>query len=277
MIDLHVHSTASDGTYSPTDLARYAGQKGLTAIALTDHDTVSGIAECQKTGEEIGLKVIAGIEFSAEHWNREVHILGYHIDYQDKAFLRRLAELVQLREARNIQILDKLTQGGFPLTPSDLYDDASQSAVITRANIARAMLKKGYIQSMNEAFKYFIGEGKPYYVPRQRLTAKETIELIHRVNGLAVLAHPMLYGYDQADVTQLIYSLKEIGLDGVECFYSTHQREDTLHLCQVCSNFHLFPTGGSDFHGENKPNLDLGVGYGDLNVPDTLLEAFIKH
>lgn len=277
MIDLHVHSTASDGTYSPAKVALYAKQKGLTAIALTDHDTVLGIAECQKTGQEIGLRVIAGIEFSAQHWGREVHILGYCIDYQNQAFLQRLSDLVQLRQARNQQILDKLTQGGFPLTLSDLYDGAIQDTVITRANIARAMLKKGYIESISDAFKQFIGEGNPYYVPRTRLTAQETINLIHDVNGFAVLAHPMLYHYDKADVTQLIRSLKDIGLDGVECFYSTHQQEDTLHLCQVCSNLHLFPTGGSDFHGDNKPNLDLGVGYGNLTVPDTLLEAFAKH
>lgn len=273
MIDLHVHSTASDGTYSPSDLAVYAKQKGLQAIALTDHDTISGIEVCQKKGEEIGLTVIPGIEFTAEHWGKEVHILGYYIAYHNEAFQKRLAELIKTRNKRNEQILEKLTQAGFPLTLDDLLEDATPDTVITRANIAKTMLRKGYIKSMDEAFKYYLGANCPYYVPRKRLTAHEAIELIHSVNGVAVLAHPMLYGYDYVDLTQLLRSLKDIGLDGVECLYSTHKKADTMHLLQVCSNFKLFPTGGSDFHGSNKPNLDIGTGYGDLHIPDNLLDA----
>lgn len=275
MIDLHVHSTASDGTLTPEEVVIYAKKKGLNTIALTDHDTVAGIEACQKKGKEIGLEVIPGIEFSAEHWGKEIHILGYFIDYQNQRFLNRLEELVKIRDARNDKMLEKLAEAGFPLTIADLQEDTLPNTVITRANIARTMLKKGYIQTIQEAFTYYIGADKPCYVPRERITAKETIELIHSVNGLAVLAHPLLYGYDRSNTTQLIHSLVELGLDGVECYYTTHSTEDTLHLCQVCLNFNLFPTGGSDFHGENKPNLDIGTGYGKLEISDSLLDAMI--
>ena len=277
LIDLHVHSTVSDGTLSPSELALYAKSKGLSAIALTDHDSIDGIDECQEKGLDLGVIVIPGIEFSASYCGKELHILGYYINHHDTHFKSRLDDLMATRATRNERMLQKLAEVGCPLTMEDLRDENSKDSVLTRAHSAKALLKKGYIKERNEAFTRYIGDGKPCFVPKVRFTTKECIDLIHSVGGLAVLAHPMLYGYSHSEVTQLLRGLKAEGIDGVECLYSTHKKEDTAHLLQVCLNLKLFPTGGSDFHGENKPLLDLGSGYGDLTVPFEVLEAMRKH
>ncbi len=277
LIDLHVHSTVSDGTLSPTELALYAHSKGLSAIALTDHDTVDGIEECMKKGNELGLTIVPGIEFSADHFGKEVHILGYYINYRDQHLIAQLASLLEARSKRNEILLEKLREVGCPLEMKDLIAEAGPKAVITRAHIAKALLKKGYIHELSEAFSKYIGDGKPCFVPKARFTVDECINLIHQAGGIAVLAHPMLYGYSRQEVTQLIKGMKIAGLDGVECIYSTHTQDDTNHLLQICSNLNLLPTGGSDFHGANKPHLDLGSGYGKLAIPYTLLEAISHH
>ena len=276
LIDLHAHSTASDGTLTPSELALYAKSKGLSAIALTDHDTIDGIEECQQKGLEVGVMVIPGIEFSADFYGKELHILGYYLDPHHPHLKKKLKELIESRQTRNQEMLDQLAALGFPLTYESLYEDCDDSTIITRAHIANAMLKKGYITDRKEAFSNYIGDGKPAYVPKKHFTTKDCIDLIHKAGGLAVLAHPMLYGYDQKDVTNLIRGLNSEGLDGVECLYSTHSKEETNHLLQVCLNLDLFPTGGSDFHGNNKPLLDLGSGYGNLNIPFEILENMRK-
>lgn len=276
LIDLHVHSTVSDGTYSPSELALYAKEKGLDTFALTDHDTIAGIDECQAKGQEIGVTVIPGIEFSADYYGKEVHVLGYYIDHHNKPFIERLEALVKERNNRNLLMLQKLAAKGCMLTEADLVDSSNPNAIITRAHFAKALLEKGYINERSQAFSRYIGDGKPCFVPKARFTTKECIDLIHQVGGLAVLAHPMLYGYSKAEVTQMLRALKADGLDGVECLYSTHTQDETAHLMQVCANLKLFPTGGSDFHGKNKPNLDLGCGYGNLAVPFELLAPMQK-
>lgn len=273
LIDLHVHSTASDGTLSPSELAVYAKEKGLSAIALTDHDTIDGIAECQKKGLEIGLTVIPGIEFSADYFGREVHMLGYYINPEHKPFNDKLHDLIKARENRNQEMLDKLTELGCPLTMDEVTKGLDENTVLTRAHVAKALLEKGYIATRDEAFSRYIGDGKPAFIPKKRFTTTECINLIHEAGGLAVLAHPLLYGYDKKEVTSILKALKEEGLDGVECLYATHTVDDTSHLLQVCQNLNLLPTGGSDFHGQNKPSLDLGCGYGELAIPYNLLEA----
>ncbi|MBP3888653.1 MAG: PHP domain-containing protein [Cellulosilyticum sp.] len=277
LIDLHVHSTASDGTLTPSELAVYAHTKGLSAIALTDHDTISGIEECMQKGHEIGLTVIPGIEFSADHYGKEVHILGYYINPKDETLSAQLEDLIVARSKRNEMVLQKLSEVGCPLELEDLISAAGKDAVITRAHIAKALLNKGYIKERSEAFSKYIGEGKPCFVPKARFTTNQCIKLIHQAGGVAVLAHPMLYGYNRSEITQLIKGMKAAGLDGVECLYSTHTKEDTHHLLQVCSHLNLLPTGGSDFHGTNKPNLDLGCGYGQLAIPFKLLASIQQH
>lgn len=276
-IDLHVHSTVSDGTLTPTEIALYAQSKGLRAIALTDHDAISGIDACQQKGLEVGVIVVPSIEFSANYYGKEVHVLGYYIDHHSPVLIEKLDALVKARQKRNETMLQKLADAGCPITWEELTQDLKPNTILTRAHFAKALLKKGYIHDRKEAFSRYIGDGCPCFVPKARFTVKECIELIHRVGGLAVLAHPMLYGYDKTEITQILRSLKQEGLNGVECLYSTHKKDETAHLLQVCINLKLFPTGGSDFHGENKPLLDLGSGYGDLHVPFEVLEAMRKH
>ena len=276
-IDLHVHSTCSDGTMSPEEVVRYARIKDLSAIALTDHDTVSGIERAILAGHKEGVIVVPGIEFSASFMGKEIHILGYYIDHTQKALTDRLKELVENRKKRNLLILNKLKALNMPLTFEDLGEGYGADTILTRAHFAAALLKKGYVQSRDEAFAKYIGEGKPAFVPREHFTAEECIDMIHHAGGIAVLAHPKLYGYSNHEVTQILKILKQKGLDGVECLYNSHSKDEVAHLLQVCLNLKLFPTGGSDFHGDNKPNLDLGSGYGNLKIPFELLEAMRKH
>lgn len=276
LIDLHVHSTVSDGTLTPSELALYAKAKGLSAIALTDHDTIDGVEECRQKGLEVGVIVVPGIELSADFYGKELHILGYYLDHHNAHLKKKLEELVVARSARNYEMLDKLASLGMPLNPEELYEDSEDNTILTRAHIAKAMLKKGYVNDRKEAFSHYIGDGKPAYVPKRHFTTKACIDLIHEAGGLAVLAHPMLYGYDQKDVTNVIRGLSSEGLDGVECIYSTHSKDEAAHLLQICLNLKLFPTGGSDFHGQNKPLLDLGTGYGELTIPFEILEAMRK-
>lgn len=276
LIDLHVHSTVSDGTLTPSELALYAKSKGLSAIALTDHDTIDGIEECQQKGLEVGVIVVPGIEFSANFYGKELHILGYYLDHHNTHLKKKLEELVVARNARNNEMLDKLTSLGFPLNFNDLYENCADNTILTRAHIAKAMVKKGYVNDLKEAFSRYLGDGKSAYVAKKHLTTKACIDLIHEAGGLAVLAHPMLYGYDQKDITNVIRGLSMEGLDGVECIYSTHSKDEATHLLQICLNLKLFPTGGSDFHGKNKPLLDLGTGYGELTIPFNILEAMRK-
>ncbi len=276
LIDLHVHSNCSDGTLSPEEVVLYAKSKGLSAIALTDHDTVMGIDCAIQKGLEIGLTVVPGIEFSADYIGKEVHILGYYINYKQKELLEKLDRLVESRKKRNLLILDKLDALNMPLTFADLGEGWYPGTVLTRAHFAAALLRKGYVATRDEAFAKYIGADKPAYVPREHFTAIECIEMIHQAGGLAVLAHPKLYGYSNSEVTQILKDLKSKGLDGVECVYSTHSKDEVAHLLQVCSNLKLLPTGGSDFHGDNKPNLDIGTGYGNLQISFELLEALKK-
>lgn len=277
LIDLHVHSTCSDGTFSPEELVLYAKSKGLSAIALTDHDTIDGIADAVQKGLEIGVIVVPGIEFSASYNNKEVHILGYYIDPQNKLLKDQLKTLVAGRDARNAEMIAKLNEVGLPLTLEDLEATGSKNTIFTRAHFAAALLEKGYVNSRDEAFSKYLGAGKPCYIKRNHLTVATCIKLIHEAGGLAVLAHPKLYGYSNQEVTQILKDLKNQGLDGVECLYCTHSNDEVTHLLQVCLNLKLFPTGGSDFHGANKPRLDIGKGYGNLKIPFELLDALHTH
>ncbi len=276
LIDLHVHSNISDGTLSPSDLALYAKSKGLSAIALTDHDTISGIESCMLKGLEIGLSVVPGIEFSAEYTSHEIHLLGYYIDFKSTVLNEKLKFILQSRVQRNMKIFEKLNALGLYITPEDLALDSPLETVLTRAHFATALYKKGYVKTRNEAFDKYIGHGKPAYIPRVKFTPKECIETIHLAGGLAVLAHPHLYGFTSTERNLMLAELKDLGLDGVETLYPTHTQEDVADLLNLCLKYNLFPTGGSDFHGDNKPDLDIGTGYGDLQVPYTLLDEMHK-
>lgn len=273
MIDLHTHSNVSDGTLSPGELVRRAKERNLSAIALTDHDIVDGVAEALQVGHEIGLRVIPGVEVSADSRAGAMHVLGYFIDHQDEALRQALRELRSYREERNPKIVQKLNQLGFDLTYEEVKAKAGLGSV-GRPHFAAVMVEKGYVASTQEAFDKYLKAGAAAYVDKKRLTPAQAIEMIHAAGGLAVLAHPVrLKLKDEADLERLVGECVQQGLDGLEVYYSDHSPLLTHQLLELARRFDLLVFGGSDFHGENKPQIELGVGRGDLNIPTSLLSA----
>lgn len=276
LIDLHVHSTVSDGTFTPREVAFYAKAKGLRAIALTDHDSIDGIEACLAAGKSVDLEVISGIELSAQYENTEIHILGYAIDPHSPYLLDTLHELLSAREARNTKMLSKFHDLGLSLTLEDLYSASENITVLTRAHFAVALVRKGYVKNMDEAFDKYLLSDRPCYVKRHTLSYKMCIDVIHKAGGLAVVAHPMLYGFPTIKYPSFIKHLADAGIDGIEAIYPKHSEVDSLRFLELCLQYNLVPTGGSDFHGTNKANIDIGVGFGATKVPYDVLEMLLS-
>lgn len=270
-VDLHVHSTKSDGTYTPTELVNYAVEKGLTAFALTDHDTIDGIEEALEAAKNKPITVIPGIEYSTEYLNRDVHIVGLFIDYKAPVFLEYLARFQQSRTDRNYKLCANLRNTNIDITYETLLE-MFPDAVITRAHYAKYLLTKGYVKSMKEAFDRYLGDHTPYFVHREKITPQEVIEVTLKAGGVPVLAHPTLYklGKEQLDI--LVATLVEHGLKGIECVYSTYTPQEERQTKALAAKYNLIPSGGSDFHGDNKPGLDLGIGYGKLYIPEEYMQ-----
>ncbi len=274
-IDLHVHSRESDGSYAPAELVAYAIEKGLLAMALTDHDTVSGVAEAVRAAEGTELFLIPGVELSAEYRGRDIHILGLFLDYTSEAFLSGLEGFKEAREKRNEKMAALLTEHHMPLTMEEMREEFTD-AVLTRAHFARMLVKKGYVQSYREAFDRFLDDGKPCYLPKERIAPEDAIRMIHQAEGLAVLAHPLLYRMDMDGVRTLVGFLKEQGLDGLEAIYSMNSGREEQRMKELADEYGLFISGGSDFHGVLKPHIGLGTGRGDLYVPEEILTNLIN-
>lgn len=275
-VDLHTHSNKSDGSLSPTALIDEAKSIGLSAIALTDHDTIDGLEEAINHGNEIGVKVIPGVELSTEYMGRDVHIVGLFIDYKNQSFLDHLKKFVDSRDERNRKMCQKLIDAGMPVIYEELIEMFGES-VLTRAHYARYMLSKGYIKSLPEAFERYIGDHSPYYVPREKVTPKQGVELILNAGGIPVLAHPILYKLGKDALNKLVSELKEYGLVGIEAIYSTYTNADERTIRDLAKKYNLLISGGSDYHGAAKPGLNLGTGYGKLAVPDSVLEEIEKY
>ena len=276
MVDLHVHSTKSDGTFTPSELVSYALEKGLTAFALTDHDTVDGIDEALEAAKDKPITVIPGIEYSTEYHNRDIHIVGLFIDHKSPVFTEYLTRFQQSRTERNYKLCANLRSADIAITYEALLE-MFPDAVITRAHYAKYLLSKGYVKSIKEAFDHYLGDHTPYFVHREKVTPKEVIQVTLLAGGVPVLAHPVLYklGKDQLDI--LVSTLTEQGLKGIECIYSTYTNSDEREIKALAAKYNLLPSGGSDFHGANKPGLDLGVGYGRLYVPDEYMIKLKMH
>lgn len=271
-IDLHVHSTASDGTFTPKEVVEYAIEKDLYAFALTDHDTVTGIEEALNCAKD-RIKVIPGIEISADFHGTDLHILGLFIDYKDKEFIEHVEKFKRLRTERNLIMIKKMNECGFPITKEIMDERYGKDASITRAHFARYLLDEGYVKTKEEAFSKYLSKGKPCYVPRIQMTPKEAISSIIKAKGYPVLAHPMLYKFSKEKILSVVSYLKELGLCGIEAIYSLNRAEDDEFLLKTAKRYGLFITGGSDFHGLNKPDIDLGIGRGNLQIPKELLDA----
>lgn len=277
MIDLHVHSNKSDGTFTPSRLVAYAVEKGLTAFALTDHDTTEGLSEAMQAAQGQPVTVIPGIEFSTCYEDKDIHVLGLDIDYKAPAFLSALAEFVASRERRNEKMCRRLQEYAHIDITYRKLSEAFPGAVITRAHYARYLLDHGCVKSMPEAFDRYIGDRAPCFIPREKVTPIQAVKLILQAGGVPVLAHPPLYHMSDARLDRLVSALTENGLAGIEAIYSTYTAGEETHMRSLAAQYHLLITGGSDFHGSNKPDIDLGTGKGKLQVPDSILEALYAY
>jgi predicted metal-dependent phosphoesterase TrpH len=300
-IDLHTHSTRSDGTYTPTELVHYAALKGLSAIALTDHDTIDGIEEAMQAAEALRSKallsksllsdvhqsgpiqstahapaaqvvpeVIPGVELSTEYKGKDIHIVGLFMDWQNREFAKKLHEFADARVYRNRKMCRLLTEHGYPVQYEDL-ESAFPDTVITRAHFAQYLMDHGMISSIDEAFKKLIGDDCPCFVPREKISPHDAVCFLLAFGGVPILAHPLQYKLRDDELDALVASLRALGLAGIEVYYSTHKQADTSNLSRLADKYGLLLSGGSDFHGSRKRNLDLGTGYGHLYVPDGIL------
>lgn len=275
-IDLHVHSNASDGTLSPTEVVQLAIKTGLRAIALTDHDTISGLKEAMNASLLFSdasnpLRIIPGTEISVSYKNRDVHLLGLFIDPDNKKLEKALQAAVINRDTRNKKMAENLQNAGIDIT-LDKMRQTYGNAVLTRAHFAKYMTQNGYTKSNEEAFKKYLHDNSPYYVNRDYLSPKEAINLIHGANGLAILAHPLLYKYTLNEIEELVELFASYGLNGIEAIYSSNMGFDEGHIRRIANKYELAITGGSDFHGANKPQISMGTGKGNLKIPYSLLE-----
>lgn len=268
-LDLHIHSTFSDGTMSPAELVALACKKGLNAISLTDHDTMAGVEPAVQAAEGTALEVIAGLEISVVHADISLHVLGYCMDSKNPDLNQVLARLQAGRQARNSTILLRLAEQGVHVSSADLKR-VSHSGQTGRPHIARIMMELGAVQSMQQAFEQYLGRGACAYVSRTVLAAEEAIRIIRGAGGLAVLAHPLQLDSTLAKLPDLLQELVPFGLDGLEGYYPTHSAKIRRAIQEIARKFGLLLTGGSDFHGDIKPGTTLAGGK-NVYVPGELL------
>ncbi len=275
-IDLHTHTAESDGSYTPTELVDYAIEKDLAAVAVTDHDSTEGLDEALSHAaalKEKGLpsiEVVPGIEFSTKYEKQDVHIVGLCISYDSEDFKKALDDFVVSREGRNRKMCKNLQDAGIGISYEKLQE-MYPGAVITRAHYASFLCENGYVRNRQDAFAKYLGDHTKYFVPREKVTPAQAVTLIRKSGGVPVLAHPPLYHMGGDRLDRLVSSLKTEGLMGVEAFYSTYTNQDVRDMLRLADKYDLLLSGGSDFHGTNKPGLDLGCGYGKLFVPEDLL------
>ena len=271
IIDLHVHSTESDGTLTPEELVTEAKKAGLSAFALTDHDTCQGVDKAMPHAVSAGIELIPGIELSTDYHGKEVHIVGLYIDTENDELLSKTAEYRKCRSERNALMVEALRKEGLSITMEELVAE-NPDCVITRANIARFLYEHGQIKSVREAFDRYIGDHCKCYVGRLKVSSSDAVRLIKKAGGIAILAHPLLYGLSSTNLQKLIEELKEAGLDGLEAIYSTYTTGEEQQMKRLANKNGLLISGGSDFHGTNKPDIFLGKGRGHLYIPYSILE-----
>ncbi len=269
-IDLHVHTTASDGTLTPAAVTARARGLGLAAIAITDHDTVEGVAEAVRAGKELDVEVVSGIELSCYYRGREVHVLGYFIDIASASLAETIRAVTENRKARNHIIAERMAADGLPVSIDELKRRFPYT-VIGRLHFAEVLVEHGLADSVSDAFARYLNRGRPYFEPQKRMNMDEAAAAIDAAGGLAVLAHPYQYRYSEAEMRRLFADFKSCGGTGIECFYSGYDAEKSAFLTSAAAELGMCVTGGSDFHGSVKPDIELGSGKGGLNVDRELL------
>jgi len=277
--DLQTHSTHSDGTDSPRRIVELASEAGLGAIALTDHDTTTGLAEAKAAGEEFGIRVISGVEITCEYGGKSMDMLGYCFDSGADQLQAQLAIIQEGRKSRNLEIIGKLNALGFDITYEEVAAEADKAdgKIVGRPHFATVMIRKGIVQERQEAFDKYLAEGGAAYVQKLAVSPDECVEMLRSAGGLAVLAHPKLVRFPKdKSIRDLLTDLKAAGLAGIECYYSLHSDEETAMYLELAKEFDLIVTGGSDYHGGNKPEIRVGTGMGNLRVPMACAEALLN-
>jgi len=272
-IDLHAHSTASDGTFTPTELVRHARDLGLKALALTDHDTTNGLVEAMQAGERFSVEVIPGCELSVEFQPGFMHILGLWVPVDAPHLNEVLKNLRGKRGTRNLRIIEKLNALGIDITYQEVLDLAGD-ATVGRPHFAQILMRKGIISSISEAFAVYLGATGSAYVPKDKLTPEQAIAALKKEGATIILAHPYSLNLEGEAEAKEIEHLKDLGIDGLEAYYSLHSPEQTQKYLDLCARFDLLPSSASDFHGTVKPDIELGIGKGNLDAPYAILQAF---
>lgn len=271
-IDLHTHSTASDGSLTPTELVEHAALLGIEAIALTDHDTLDGVCDAAVAAEAAGIELIPGVELSLD-WDRGgMHMLVLWLEPGSGPLQDRLAEIQHARNNRNALIVERLNELGLHITLEEVETEAGTGSV-GRPHFAAVMVRKGYVTDIKEAFDEYLANGRPGYMSRRRLSPEEAIDLARRSGGVPVLAHPHTMGLDnQAESEAMMRRLSDAGLVGIECHYGSYTADERAGYVRMAGRFGLLPSGGSDFHGTYKTGVLLGKGSVGIGVPSEILE-----
>jgi predicted metal-dependent phosphoesterase TrpH len=278
-IDLHVHSSASDGSFSPSELAGMAAESKLSLVSLTDHDTVSGIPEFMETaGKHPGVTAVPGVEISSHLEGHEFHILGYFIDYENPKLLDLLAGMRAAREKRNTGMITKLNAAGYKITEADVRKFAPVSECPGRPHFARALVEKGYFPDRYAAFEKCLAKGGSGYLPRQLPSPELAIQTIHDAGGLAFWAHPVYREKgDRSNIRKLLKKLLKAGVDGLEAYYLCFTQNHASLLAEFAKEYSLPISAGSDFHGLNMPKVKLAAGLGSLTVPPEAREIILSY
>ena len=271
-IDLHTHSLCSDGAQTPADVVHTAYEAGLAAIALSDHDCITGVEEAIATGKELGVEVIPAVELSAQS-DTELHILGYFVDIHNQKLQDAMAYALQVRDERQEETCRKLNEQGFDITMDELRAEANGNPVLCRAHFAQIMVRKGYAESVKDAFNRFLSVGCYAYSNRQALTATEAVSLIHEAGGIAVAAHLHLIKKPDDELKEYLKSLIPYGLDGIEGYYTDYTPDMEARYQAMAKELGLVISGGTDYHGANKPHITIGKGRGNLEIPYSVLDG----
>jgi len=274
-IDLHIHTTASDGTLTPSETVQMAKRQRLKAIAITDHDTVDGVREALEEGRRVSLEIIPGIEISANTKTGHVHLLGYFVETKHGILKKRLERLKQARSERNPKIVNKLNSLGVDISYQEVVQE-SGGGQVGRPHFAQVLVNHGYASSISEAFNRYLGLGAPAYVHKFRFETDEAIDIILKTGGVPVLAHPFTLDRTAEEIEALVTDLVQKGLKGIEVFYPDHSREQIIQYRKLSEKLGLVRTGGSDFHGKLADKGQLGVVGNGIYLTYTVVEELLR-
>jgi predicted metal-dependent phosphoesterase TrpH len=275
MIDLHTHSTASDGSCTPERLIDLAREVGLRAIALTDHDTLDGIERAQTRSGLTGLRLVPGVEIEIDREVGEFHLLGLLLEGDRSPLLTALRRIQESRRSRNERMVVKFQAAGIPVTMEELNEIAGEK-IVSRAHFARLLVKKKIVSSNDTAFKRYIGKGMPFYEPRACLDLREATALIQGAGGVAVIAHPLSLGLRGPALRAFVVACRDQGVEGLEAWHPNHAVKDSHRLERLARSLGMLVTGGSDFHGEHRPQRALGFTRIDRSIPDSFLDDLVE-